>query len=62
MSRTFVITFKAKRDDAAIRGLRATLKTAWRTYGLRCIDAIETTNKSPNTNGELECETIQKSP
>jgi hypothetical protein len=40
---TYMITLRAERDDS-VRGLRALLKRALRSYGLRAIDVREETN------------------
>jgi hypothetical protein len=33
----FVVTFRAPPGEAGDRALRALLKAAWRTYGIRCL-------------------------
>jgi hypothetical protein len=38
----FVVTLRAERGTDGIRALRATLKFAWRRFGLRAISAYET--------------------
>jgi len=38
---TFVLTLVAPPGTDAIRGLRWLLKTAWRRFGLRCVEARE---------------------
>jgi hypothetical protein len=37
----YVVRLQAKHGDAAVRGLRWILKTAWRHYGLKALSVTE---------------------
>lgn len=52
MSTRFDVTLESPRDDTpeqAVRRLRAFLKTAWRMFGLRCVQLSRTDHDDQNT-------------